>query len=103
MILQSYSTSGIAFGERLGTCILRLTGYRSGKLEISALGLSGGPKLVTLRSSSLSVGLITRSSGKQLKTWRINPPPQLPMSINVGDVVVTDKEHMAELFNHYFI
>ncbi|CAB1319050.1 unnamed protein product, partial [Coregonus sp. 'balchen'] len=28
---------------------------------------------------------------------------QLPMSLNVDDVVVTDKEHMAELFNHHFI
>ncbi|CAB1318523.1 unnamed protein product, partial [Coregonus sp. 'balchen'] len=27
----------------------------------------------------------------------------LPMSLNVDDVVVTDKEHMAELFNHHFI
>ncbi|KAK6309490.1 hypothetical protein J4Q44_G00193710 [Coregonus suidteri] len=25
------------------------------------------------------------------------------MSLNVDDVVVTDKEHMAELFNHHFI
>ena len=28
---------------------------------------------------------------------------QLPMSINVDDVVITDKERMAELFNHHFI
>ena len=28
---------------------------------------------------------------------------QLPMSLNVDNVVVTDKEHMAELFNHHFI
>ena len=28
---------------------------------------------------------------------------QLPMSLNVDDVVVTDKKHMAELFNHHFI
>ncbi|CAB1321570.1 unnamed protein product, partial [Coregonus sp. 'balchen'] len=28
---------------------------------------------------------------------------QLPMSLNVGDVVVTDKERTAELFNHHFI
>ncbi|CAB1343099.1 unnamed protein product, partial [Coregonus sp. 'balchen'] len=28
---------------------------------------------------------------------------QLPMSLNVDDVVVTDKEHMAELFNHHLI
>ncbi|CAB1311957.1 unnamed protein product, partial [Coregonus sp. 'balchen'] len=27
----------------------------------------------------------------------------LPMSLNVDDVVVTDKEHMAELFNQHFI
>ena len=25
------------------------------------------------------------------------------MSLNVDDVVVTDKKHMAELFNHHFI
>jgi hypothetical protein len=25
------------------------------------------------------------------------------MSLNVDDVVFTDKEHMAELFNHHFI
>jgi hypothetical protein len=28
---------------------------------------------------------------------------QLPMSLNVDDVVVTDKEHMAEHFNRHFI
>ena len=28
---------------------------------------------------------------------------QLPMSINVDDVVVSEKEHIAELFNHHFI
>ena len=28
---------------------------------------------------------------------------QLPMSLNVDDVVVTDKKHMAELFNHHFM
>ncbi|CAB1345036.1 unnamed protein product, partial [Coregonus sp. 'balchen'] len=28
---------------------------------------------------------------------------QLPMSLNVDDVVVTDKELMAELYNHHFI
>ncbi|CAB1342567.1 unnamed protein product [Coregonus sp. 'balchen'] len=28
---------------------------------------------------------------------------QLPMSLNVDDVVVTDKEHMAQLFNHHFL
>ena len=28
---------------------------------------------------------------------------QLPMSLKVDDVVVTDKKHMAELFNHHFI
>jgi hypothetical protein len=28
---------------------------------------------------------------------------QLPMSINVDDVVVSEKEPMAELFNHHFI
>ncbi|CAB1330346.1 unnamed protein product [Coregonus sp. 'balchen'] len=28
---------------------------------------------------------------------------QLPTSLNVDDVVVTDKEHMAELFNHHFV
>ena len=52
-----------------------LTGYRSGKWEISALRLSGRPKVVTLRSSSLSVALTPRSSAKRLKTLRINPPP----------------------------
>ena len=28
---------------------------------------------------------------------------QLSMSLNIDDVVVTDKEHMAELFNYHFI
>jgi hypothetical protein len=28
---------------------------------------------------------------------------QLPMSLNVDDVVVTDKKNMAKLFNHRFI
>jgi hypothetical protein len=40
--------------------------------------------------------------GKRLKPWRINPPHSCPCPLNV-DVVVTDKEHMAELFNHHFI
>ena len=65
----------MAFGERLDLRILRLTGSRSGKGEISGLRLFGRQKLVTLRSRSLSVDLTQRSSGKQLKTWRINPPP----------------------------
>jgi hypothetical protein len=58
--------------------------------------------LVTLRSSSLSVGLAPRSFGERLKTWRINPPPH-NMFLKVYDVVVTDKKHMAELFNHHFV
>jgi hypothetical protein len=28
---------------------------------------------------------------------------QLPMSLKVDDVIVTDKKHMDELFNHQFI
>ena len=84
VILQSYSTSRIAFGERLGTHILRLTGSRSGKGKISALRLSERTKLVTLRSSSLSVGLTPRSSGKWLKTLRINPPlPSCPCPLKL--------------------
>lgn len=75
MIWQCYSISRIPFGKSLGIHILRLTGFRSGKFEISALKLSGRPKLVTLWSSSLSVGLTPRRSGNGLKTWRINPPP----------------------------
>ncbi|CAB1331549.1 unnamed protein product [Coregonus sp. 'balchen'] len=47
---------------------------------------------------------------KRHKFWKMvkdleNKPSssQLPMSLNVDDVVVTDKECMAELFNHHFI
>ena len=73
------------------------TGYRPGKLEISALRLSGREQLVTLRSSSLSVGLTPRSSGKRFKDLENKPSSsQLPMSLNVDDVVVIDKERMAE-------
>ena len=42
-------------------------------LPFQRLLSSGTPSL--LRSSSLSVGLTPRRSGKRLKTWRINPPP----------------------------
>ena len=47
------------------------------------------------------MGLTPRNSGKDLE----NKPSssQLPMSLKVDDVVVTDKKHMAELFNHHFI
>ena len=44
------------------------------------------------------------------KFWKmvkdlVNKPSssQLPMSLNVDDVVITDNKHMAELFNHHFI
>ena len=79
MILQSYSTTRIAFGERLGICILRLTGSCSGKLEIRALRLSGRPKLVTLRSSSLC-GSNPKKFWKAVKDLENKPfSSQLPM------------------------
>ena len=73
------------------------------QMRIRALRLSRRPKLVTLRSSSLFVGLTPRSSGKQLKTWRINPPPHscpCPLKLMMW---FTDKKHMVERFNHHFI
>ena len=71
---------------------------------MSALRLSGRPKLVTLRSSSLSVGSNPKMFWKTVKDLENKPSSsQLPMSINVDDVVVTDRKHMAELFNHHLI
>ncbi|CAB1326049.1 unnamed protein product, partial [Coregonus sp. 'balchen'] len=50
------------------------------------------PKLVTLKEQFSLCG------SNPNEFWKT-----LPMSLNVDDVVVTDKEHMAELFNHHFI
>ena len=44
------------------------------------------------------MGLTPRSSGKQLDLENKTFSSQLPMSLNVDDVVVTDKKHKAELF-----
>jgi hypothetical protein len=38
-----------------------------------------------------------------VKDMENKPFSQLPMYLNVDDVVATDKKHMAELFNHTFI
>ena len=38
---------------------------------------------------------------KTVKDLENKTSSQLPMSLNVDDVVVTDKKHMAELFNHH--
>ena len=47
------------------------------------------------------MGLTLRSSGKRLKNK--SSSSQLPMTLNIDDVVVTDTEHVAELFNHHLI
>ena len=40
---------------------------------------------------------------KKVKDLENKPYSQLPMSLKVDDVVVTNKERMAKLFNHHFI
>jgi hypothetical protein len=59
--------------------------------------------LVTLRSSSLC-GSNRKKFWKTVKDLENKPSSsQLPVSFKVDDVVVTDKKHMAELFNHQYI
>ena len=103
MILQSYSNSRIAFGERLGTHT------QADWLSIRQMRNKCTQAIRKAKVSyfkeqfSLCTRSCTRSSVKQLKTWRIKPSSQLRMSLKVDDAVVTDKNRMAEFFNHYFI
>ncbi|CAB1315477.1 unnamed protein product, partial [Coregonus sp. 'balchen'] len=73
---------------------------------------SSNPDVLSIRKAKASYfkeqfslcGSNPKKFWKTIKDLEDKPSSsQLPMSLNVDDVVVTDKEHMAELFNHYFI
>ncbi|CAB1312109.1 unnamed protein product, partial [Coregonus sp. 'balchen'] len=90
VICQSYSTSRIPFGEMpmRNKCIqaIRKAKVSYFKEQFSLCGSNPKKFWTTVKD------LENKPSSSQL-----------PMSLNVDDVVVTDKQHMAELFNHHFI
>ncbi|CAB1342814.1 unnamed protein product [Coregonus sp. 'balchen'] len=76
-------------------------------LVITFFGKTDLPKVVEWQSlprNTLVLGCLHQKVWKTVKDLENKPSSsQLPMSLNVDDEVVTDKEHMAELFNHHFI
>ena len=91
MILQSYSTSRMAFAEKLGTRILKLTGYHSGKLEKWCTQAIRKAKVSYFKEQFSLCGSNAKKFWKMVKDLENqHSSSQLPVSLNVDDLVVID-------------